>query len=101
MLRCYDKTREQEDTNNSKEHITDWNSFGKMHTHRIELRLKNVSIKEFLNTAPKDYWRDLRLFPVNLQEEEFRLAIWLKFTRRMLYFRDKKTGEVITLADII
>lgn len=101
LIRCYDKTREQEDTNNSKEHITEWNGFGKLRTHRVELRLKNPSIKEFLNTAPKDYWRELRLFLVNLQEEEFRLAMWFKFTDRMLYFKDKRTGEVITLADII
>ena len=101
VLRCYDKTREQDDKNNAKEHITEWNGFGMLHTHRIEVRLRNSSIKEFLSDAPVDYWRELQLFLVNLQKAEFRAAIWLKFTDRMLYFRDKTTKEIITLADLI
>ena len=101
VIRCYDKTREQEEKDNAKEHISEWNGFGKLHTHRIEVRLRNSSIKEFLSDAPVDYWRELQLFLVNLQEAEFRGAIWLKFTDRMLYFRNKATGQVVTLADLI
>lgn len=95
LLRIYNKTEEIKSNGNEKEYITEWNQFGKTSTYRMELRLKNESIKEFLKTYHTD--RPLLDF---IQDPEVREALWAFFADRLIYFR-ADDGTPIRLIDLI
>lgn len=97
LLRAYDKRAEIEADKYKKDYVIGWNDFSvKAPMHRIEVRLKSNSIKEFLSTYPNiDYD-----FPLHMiQQSDFLFAIWQFFCNRLVFFRTKD-GKDITMADL-
>ena len=102
-LRIYNKTREILESS-GKKYEAAWNEYGNHAVFRAEIELRNESYRQWLShIAPiKPEWGCLEDAEHLLLSEEYRTAIWLYWTRRMLYFRPKgRRKEVIDLADII
>ena len=102
-LRIYNKSREIAEAS-GKQYEADWNEYGNHAIYRVEVVIRNEDYRQWLSyIAPKvPEWSDLEGTEALLLGEEYRAAIWLYATRRMLYFRPKgKRKEVIDLADII
>lgn len=102
-LRIYNKTREILESS-GKKYEEAWNEYGNHAVFRAEIELRNESYRQWLSYihSIKPEWGDLEATEHLLLGEEYRTAIWLYWTRRMLYFKPKgKRKEVIDLADII
>ena len=93
MMRIYNKSDEIAEESN-KDYITDWNGFGNTDIHRIEVRLKNEALKEYLKS--KDYEVPLIYM---LDDMSFKEDLWRTFSNRLLYFKDKD-GNRITMYDL-
>jgi len=97
-LKVYDKAREIETSN--KGYISD-----KKHLFRVELTIRNEDIKEFCNSLSKidslsrfeDYFNVLNY----INDDEFLFLLFFKYTKRMIYFIDKRTKVRIYLTDIL
>lgn len=93
LMRIYNKTEEINDNENLKDYITKWNDFGKSDIHRVEVRLKSNSIK--------DYLKDIDRYPLDLLTDPVALcSIWCNFVDRLVFFRDRD-GQNVTVADLI
>ena len=93
LMRIYNKTEEINDNENLKDYITKWNDFGKSDIHRVEVRLKSNSIKDFL--------KDIDRYPLDLLTDPAALcSIWCNFVDRLVFFRDRD-GQNVTVADLI
>ena len=102
-LRIYNKSREIAEAS-GKQYEADWNEYGNHAIYRAEIVLRNEDYRQWLSYIRqyKAEWGDLEAAEALLLSEEYRTAIWLYATRRMLYFRPKgKRKEIIDLADII
>jgi len=102
-MRIYNKTKEIEEAS-GKQYEADWNEYGDHSIYRLEVVVRNEDYRQWLSyIAPKvPEWGCLEAAEHLIMSEEYRTAIWLYATRRMLYFRPKgKRKEVIDLADII
>lgn len=102
-MRVYNKSREIAEAS-GKQYEANWNEYGNHAIYRVEVVIRNEDYRQWLSyIAPKvPEWSDLEGTEALLLGEEYRAAIWLYATRRMLYFRPKgKRKEVIDLADII
>lgn len=102
-LRIYNKSREIAEAS-GKQYEADWNEYGNHAIYRAEVVLRNEDYRQWLSYIRqyKAEWGDLEAAEALLLSEEYRTAIWLYATRRMLYFRPKgKRKEIIDLADII
>lgn len=102
-LRIYNKSKEVAEAS-GKQYEVDWNEYGNHAVFRAEIELRNESYRQWLSYihSIKPEWGDLEATEHLLLGEEYRTAIWLYWTRRMLYFKPKgKRKEVIDLADII
>lgn len=95
LLRIYNKTEEIKSNGYEKKYITNWNQFGKTSTYRMELRLKNESIKEFLKSYPTD-----RPLLDLIQDPAVKEALWAFFADRLIYFR-ADDGTPIRLINLI
>lgn len=102
-LRIYNKTKEITESS-GKQYESEWNEYGSHAIYRVEVVIRNEDYRQWLSyIAPKvPEWGCLEAADALLMSEEYRTAIWLYATRRMLYFRPKgKRKEIIDLADII
>ncbi len=102
-MRIYNKTREISESS-GKQYEAEWNEYGDHSIYRLEVVVRNEDYRQWLSyIAPKvPEWGCLEAAEHLIMSEEYRTAIWLYATRRMLYFRPKgKRKEVIDLADII
>lgn len=102
-MRIYNKTREITESSD-KQYESEWNEYGDHAIHRIEVVVRNEDYRQWLDYVRpiKPEWGCLEDAEHLLLSEEYRTAIWLYATRRMLYFRPKgQRKKVIDLADII
>lgn len=96
VMRIYNKTNEIEDNDNEKDYIKQWNDFGNDDIHRVEIRVKSQTIKEFLatlQTGTLDNTLNL------LTDPAFLYAVWNAYCNRLLRFRHSD-GTDITIADL-
>lgn len=102
-MRVYNKSREIAEAS-GKKYVEAWNEYGDHAIYRIEVVIRNEDYRQWLSyVAPKvPEWGCLEDAEHLILSEEYRTAIWLYATRRMLYFKPKgKRKEIIDLADII
>lgn len=102
-MRVYNKSREISESS-GKQYEAEWNEYGDHSIYRLEVVVRNEDYRQWLSyIAPKvPEWGCLEAAEHLIMSEEYRTAIWLYATRRMLYFKPKgKRKEVIDLADII
>lgn len=102
-MRIYNKTREISESS-GKQYEAEWNKYGDHSIYRLEVVVRNEDYRQWLSyIAPKvPEWGDLEAAEALLLSEEYRTAIWLYVTRRMLYFKPKgRRKEIIDLIDII
>lgn len=91
----YNKTVEI-DEQSGKDYINEWNDFGKQTTYRSELRLKWEYIKEYFeNKGISGYDVFIAILQPNTLKEMFQ-----HFTTRLIYFRDRRTNEIISVHNI-
>lgn len=102
-LRIYNKTKEIAEASGKRYEET-WNDYGNHTIYRLEVEIRNEFYRQWLDYIRpiKPEWGDLEAAEHLIMSEEYRTAIWLYWTRRMLYFKPKgKRDEVIDLIDII
>ena len=94
-LCIYNKTVEIAEES-GKEYENEWNGFGKQITYRSELRLKWEYIKEYF--AENDI-SGYDIFMAILNPKTIK-DIFHHFVTRLVYFRNKKTNDILSLPDI-
>ena len=102
-MRVYNKSREISESS-GKQYEAEWNEYGDHSIYRLEVVVRNEDYRQWLGViAPKGpEWGCLEAAEHLIMSEEYRTAIWLYCTRRMLYFKPKgKRKKIIDLADII
>lgn len=102
-LRIYNKTKEIAEASGKRYEET-WNDYGNRTIYRLEVEIRNEFYRQWLDYIRpiKPEWGCLEDAEHLILSEEYRTAIWLYATRRMLYFRPKgQRKKVIDLADII
>ena len=106
-MKIYSKSVEIEEERGKKDYITQWNDFGKMPIYRVEITLKNESLKEVwekygnLHFPPRGE-QDKHHAPnlLNMLDDPFTLEwLWREFSNRILTFNTSQ-GEKITLFDL-
>ena len=104
-MRIYDKKRELKESSPHKtERLKEWLGWKDIDTlFRIEVVLHNTNVREFVARYGERLYREsgehsnvLNL----LGFFEFRLAMFLDSTDRMIYFRDKRTRKEISLVEV-
>lgn len=104
-MKVYDKAKELQDQSQHKEerykNWLGWDNFNEI--YRVEIVLHNTNVREFIDRYGERMYRDygehenvLRL----LDFRDFRLAMFLDSCDRLIYFKDKKTQEKISLLEI-
>lgn len=97
-LRIYDKSREI--AKSKKTYISD-----SKHLYRCELTIRNEDIKEFCKSLIENIvlsrYSDYSNVLDFIEDEEFQFMLFWKYTKRMLYFVDKKTKVRHYLTDIL
>lgn len=108
QLKTYNKTEEIEEESPQKQYVKEWNGFPEKDvTHRMEVTIGNVDFRQwndFLRSKESTYskeWADHQMPLDLLMTEEYRWALWVYATNRLLYFADRKNHERITLIDIL
>ena len=104
-MRIYDKARELNESSPQKaERLKDWLGWEDMsNVYRVEVVLHNTNVREFVERYGERLCRDsgehsnvLNL----LGMADFRLAMFLDSMDRLIYFRNKKTREKISLIEL-
>lgn len=104
-MRVYDKARElDENSPNKAERLKEWLGWDTIDTlYRVEVVMHNTNVREFVERYGE------RLYPecgehsnvLNLLGmSDFRLAMFLDSMDRLIYFRNKKTREKISLVEL-
>jgi hypothetical protein len=104
-MRVYDKARElDENSPNKAERLKEWLGWDTIDTlYRVEVVMHNTNVREFVERYGE------RLYPecgehsnvLNLLGmSDFRLAMFLDSSDRLIYFRNKKTREKISLVEV-
>ena len=104
-MRVYDKARElDENSPNKAERLKEWLGWDTIDTlYRVEVVMHNTNVREFVERYGE------RLYPecgehsnvLNLLGmSDFRLAMFLDSVDRLIYFRNKKTREKISLVEL-
>lgn len=104
-MRVYDKARElNENSPNKAERLKEWLGWDAIDTlYRVEVVMHNTNVREFVERYGE------RLYPecgehsnvLNLLGmSDFRLAMFLDSMDRLIYFRNKKTREKISLVEL-
>lgn len=104
-MRIYDKATELNESSPHKaERIKEWlgwNDISKL--YRVEIVMHNTNVREFMGRYGQKLVGDVgeHCNILNfLNSEEFRLAMFLDSAERMIYFKDKRTGERISLVEV-
>ena len=104
-MRIYDKATELSESSPHKvERLKEWLGWENVNTlYRVEVVMHNTNVREFigryggrLSGDSGEHSNILNLLASN----EFRLAMLLDSADRMVYFRDKRTGEQIGLVEV-
>ena len=104
-MRVYDKARElNENSPNKAERLKEWLGWDAIDTlYRVEVVMHNTNVREFVERYGE------RLYPecgehsnvLNLLGmSDFRLAMFLDSVDRLIYFRNKRTREKISLVEV-
>lgn len=104
-MRMYDKARElDENSPNKAERLKEWLGWDTIDTlYRVEVVMHNTNVREFVERYGE------RLYPecgehsnvLNLLGmSDFRLAMFLDSVDRLIYFRNKRTREKISLVEL-
>ena len=104
-MRIYDKAQE---LNESSPHKTErlkewlgWDDISKL--FRVEVVMHNTNVREFIGRYGErligDSGEHSNILNL-LNSEEFRLAMFLDSADRMIYFRNRQTGEHISLVEV-
>ena len=104
-MRVYDKARElNESSPNKAERLKEWLGWETIDTlYRVEVVLHNTNVREFIERYGESLYREcgehsnvLNLLGMS----DFRLAMFLDSSDRLIYFRNKKTREKISLVEL-
>ena len=104
-MRIYDKARELNESSPRKaERLKDWLGWEDMsNVYRVEVVLHNTNVREFVERYGERLYREsgehsnvLNLLGMS----DFRLAMFLDSMDRLIYFRNKKTREKISLIEL-
>jgi hypothetical protein len=104
-MRIYDKAREMNESSPQKtERLKTWLGWEDMsNVYRVEVTLHNTNVRDFMERFGERLYREsgehsnvLNLLGMS----EFRLAMFLDSADRMIYFRDKRTREKISLVEV-
>lgn len=123
--KIYDKSREITEENPSKNYEEEWNDFNGKKIYRIEMTVLWEQFKTWLqyvnspnspfrfewkqyiseedgeNFSPSEEFKEyLARTQYLLMLEDYRCALWQFCADRVLYFRNRKTKEVVSLLDI-
>lgn len=95
-LCCYNKSIEIKDNGNEKEYVKKYNNFGNQTIYRSELRLRWESLKEYFdNIDIHDFSMvEYMLIENNLKE------MYRHFVSRLVHFKSKSGGDIISLHNI-
>ena len=104
-MRVYDKARElNENSPNKAERLKEWLGWDTIDKlYRVEVVLHNTNVREFVERYGERLYSEcgehsnvLNLLGMS----EFRTAMFLDSSDRMIYFRDKQTREKISLVEV-
>lgn len=104
-MRIYDKATELTESSPYKtEQLKEWLGWDDISTlYRVEVVMHNTNVREFIGRYGEvlvgDSGEHCNILNL-LASEEFRLAMVLDSTNRMIYFRDKQTGNHISLVEV-
>ena len=104
-MRIYDKARELNESSPQKtERLKTWLGWDDIDTlFRVEVVLHNTNVREFVERYGERLYSEVGEHSnvLNLLGmSEFRTAMFLDSSDRMIYFRDKKTREKISLVEV-
>ena len=104
-MRVYDKARElNENSPNKAERLKEWLGWDTIDKlYRVEVVLHNTNVREFVERYGERLYSEcgehsnvLNLLGMS----DFRLAMFLDSVDRLIYFRNKKTREKISLVEV-
>ena len=104
-MRIYDKATELNESSPHKaERLKEWLGWDDISKlFRVEVVMHNTNVREFIGRYGErligDSGEHCNILNL-LNSEEFRLAMLLDSADRMIYFRDKQTGEHISLVEV-
>jgi hypothetical protein len=104
-MRIYDKAHELNESSPHKvERLKEWLGWSDISKlYRVEVVMHNTNVREFIGRYGErlvgDSGEHCNILNL-LNSEEFRLAMFLDSADRMIYFRDKQTGEHISLVEV-
>ena len=123
--KIYDKTKEIEEESLAKTYVEEWNDFNGQNIYRIEFTISGEQFKkwlQYINSLDSPFPREWKQFlsvgvgdnispSENDKEyiehsqyllllESYRCQLWQFCADRLLYFRNRKTDEVVSLLDI-
>lgn len=98
-LKIYNKTREMDEaTPSKKEYIPEWDDIPSSQTiYRVEVTVRNQDIADYCRMMCIPTEEALYRLMNNVQN--FRNELWSWCSGRLLYFKDKSTGETVDILD--
>ena len=108
-LKAYNKTAEMtEESPHKLNYINGWNEFGsEKKTYRIEVTMGNTDFRTWISslhsagcTYPIEWSEPMNTLDL-LMGDEYKWALWVFCCRRLLYFRNRDDGTIVTLLDIV
>lgn len=106
QLKIYDKSKEIVEDNPQKKYVEEWNNFGNRKTYRLELTIRNDYYKKWLDSVRTGdagvlrEWGDFERSESLQQLQAYKCPLWAFGANRLVYFRSKRTSEVVSLLDI-
>ena len=125
QMKLYDKSKEIKEESPTKSYIEEWNDFNGKNIYRIEVTIRWEQFKkwfQYLNSANCPLYSDWKQFIIEgegehiapsetdedylgrsealLTMDAYKCPLWKFCTDRMLYFRNRRTNEVVSLLDI-
>ena len=104
-MRIYNKAQELNESSPHKaERLKEWLGWDDISkVFRVEVVMHNTNVREFIGRYGErligDSGEHCNILNL-LNSEEFRLAMFIDSADRMIYFRDKQTGEHISLVQV-
>ena len=103
-MRVYDKARElNENSPNKAERLKEWLGWNTVDIlYRLEVVMHNTNVREFVERYGERFpeWGEHSNVLNLLGMSDFRLAMFLDSMDRLIYFRNKKTREKISLIEL-
>lgn len=104
QMKIYDKERELNSQSPYKsERLKEWIGWDNLNKiYRVEITWHNTNVREVIKNLGKRFeeWGEHNDILNLLNMSDFRLAMFLDGADRLIYFKDKETGEEISLVEI-